>query len=50
MIEEIKILINEYSNWLKDKTALKEIADFVEITTPYLDRHNDYFQIYVKKR
>ena len=26
MIEEIKILINEYSNWLKDKTALKEIA------------------------
>ncbi len=49
MIEEIKILINEYSNWLKDKTALKEMANFVEITTPYLDRHNDYFQIYIKK-
>ena len=25
------------------------MLDFVEITTPYLDRHNDYFQIYMKK-
>jgi hypothetical protein len=23
---------------------------YVEITTPYLDRHNDYTQIYVRKK
>ena len=26
-----------------------ESSSWVEITTPYLDRHNDYLQIYVKK-
>ena len=27
----------------------KEINDYLEITTPFLDRHNDHMQIYVKK-
>jgi len=36
-------------NWLRDKTALRQIGNYVEITTPYLDRHNDYMQIFVKK-
>lgn len=49
MIEEIQKLIDNYLNWLKDRTSLKEINDVVEITTPFLDRHNDYIQIYVKK-
>ena len=34
---------------MKDKTVLRQIKDWVEITTPYLDRHNDYLQIYVKR-
>ncbi len=42
-------LIDNYYKWLKDQTAWKEIEDFVEITTPYLDRHNDYIQIYLKQ-
>jgi len=52
MIEEVQAidsLITEYYNWLKDKTALKRVGDYVEITTPYLDRHNDYMQIYAKR-
>jgi hypothetical protein len=49
MSNEIKDLIEKYLNWLKDKTVLREIGDYVEITTPYLDRHNDYIQIYVKR-
>ena len=29
---------------------LREVNDqYVEITTPYLDRHNDYTQIYVRR-
>ncbi|MCK5877813.1 MAG: DUF1828 domain-containing protein [Candidatus Marithrix sp.] len=49
MINEIEKLTQEYFSWLKDKTILKQLKGWVEITTPYLDRHNDYIQIYVKK-
>ena len=49
MISEIKKLLEQYRIWLDDHTFLREINDWVEITTPYLDRHNDYIQIYVRK-
>src|SRR5213594_1651395 len=49
MIDEIQKLIEDYAAWLKDKTSLRKIDDWVEITTPYLDRHNDYLQIYARK-
>lgn len=49
MIEEIRALLDRYSAWLRDKTSLREINDWVEITTPYLDRHNDYLQIYARR-
>jgi Domain of unknown function DUF1829/Domain of unknown function DUF1828 len=28
---------------------LRQVQDWTEITTPYLDRHNDYLQIYVRR-
>jgi hypothetical protein len=49
MIDEIQKLLNQYLSWLKDKTALRQVKDWIEITTPYLDRHNDYLQIYVRR-
>lgn len=49
MIQEIHRLLEDYQAWLKDKTTLRQIDDWVEITTPYLDRCNDYIQIYAKK-
>ncbi|HEY3911223.1 MAG TPA: DUF1829 domain-containing protein [Stellaceae bacterium] len=49
MIDEIEHLLSDYVAWLKDKTVLRQIDEWVEITTPYLDRHNDYVQIYAKK-
>ena len=50
MIREIDTLLNGYTRWLRDKTILKQIdTDWVEITTPYLDRHNDCLQIYARK-
>ena len=48
MIDEIQQLTNTYHNWLSEKTILREIRDWVEITTPFLDRHNDHMQIYAK--
>lgn len=49
MMEEITTLVQRYRSWLKDKTALREIGDHIEITTPFLDRHNDMIQIYARK-
>ena len=48
-VQDIQNLIDDYHVWLKDKTVLNQIDQWVEITTPYLDHHNDYLQIYVKK-
>jgi hypothetical protein len=48
--EEIQKLLDSYLQWLRDKTILREVGDWVEITTPYLDRHNDYVQIYAQRQ
>jgi hypothetical protein len=49
MIQDIQKLLDDYLAWLKDKTQFRQIDQWVEITTPYLDRHNDYIQIYARK-
>jgi hypothetical protein len=49
MIDEVQKLLEQYQLWLKDKTSLRQVKDWIEITTPYLDRHNDYIQIYVRR-
>jgi hypothetical protein len=49
MIAEVQKLLEEYIAWLKDNTTLREVEDSVEITTPYLDRHNDHIQIYAQR-
>ena len=47
-VEEIENLLRDYRAWLRDKTTLRQVnGEWVEITTPYLDRHNDALQIYV---
>lgn len=48
-MSEIDNLIEGYWRWLRDKTTVNKTKDWFEITTPYLDRHNDYVQIYAKK-
>ncbi len=48
--DEIENLVKNYYDWLKDKTSLTSLHDqWVQITTPFLDRHNDSLQIYAKK-
>lgn len=49
MIEEAQNLMDRYWAWLRDQTTLRKVGDWVEITTPYLDRHNDYLQIYARR-
>ena len=49
MIPELQSFIDQYYGWLREKTTLREISDWVEITTPHLDRHNDQLQIYARR-
>lgn len=46
---ECQDLINKYTDWLKQNINIKDRNGICEITTPFLDRHNDCLQIYVKK-
>ena len=48
MMIDYKILVNNYIEWLRQKIHVEDINGIYEITTPFLDRHNDHIQIYVK--
>lgn len=50
MIDEITNLLDEYRGWLAERSPVQQIGNVVEVTTPYLDRHNDYIQLYVLRR
>lgn len=48
-IRDIESLVHGYTKWIRDNTFLRQVHDnWVVITTPYLDRHNDCLQIYVR--
>ncbi|MCD6309699.1 MAG: DUF1828 domain-containing protein [Candidatus Eremiobacteraeota bacterium] len=42
-------LVNSYTEWLRREIQAENIKGICAITTPFLDRHNDQIQIYVKK-
>lgn len=42
--------VDNYLKWLKDSIIEKETGDCTEITTPFLDRHNDWIQIYIERK
>lgn len=49
MFENCQNLVDTYINWLRQKISIENLNGTCEITTPFLDRHNDWLQIYVKK-
>lgn len=44
---ECEQLIAEYIGWLRQQMRAEKVGKWCEITTPFLDRHNDKLQIYV---
>lgn len=42
-------LIDSYVQWLKTRITAVPLNGACEITTPFLDRHNDRLQIYIQK-
>jgi hypothetical protein len=47
--EESEKLIQSYIEWFKKKIDVKDINGVYEVITPFLDRHNDYITLYIKK-
>ena len=47
---ECERLIAEYLSWLKQGLRVNELESGCQISTPFLDRHNDGIEIYVEKR
>src|SRR3989344_77418 len=51
MTLDSKKIIENYVNWLKDNLKFKDISsNVVKIQTPFVDSHNDYIVIYIKKK
>ena len=41
--------ITQYTKWFKDNSAQRFVNGFYEISTPFLDTHNDIIQFYVQR-
>lgn len=41
-------LIANYHDWLRAGTSVRDAGEWVEITTPFLDRHNDCLQVFLQ--
>jgi len=47
--QECDLLIESYIEWLKRGLSVDQMGNVCELTTPFLDRHNDHLQIYAVK-
>jgi len=45
----VQNMIENYANWLKSEITTSQFGDYTELTLPYVDRFNDYLQIYAKR-
>jgi len=48
--EECEQLIESYVQWLRKGLSVERLDQACELTTPFLDRHNDHLLIYAVKR
>jgi hypothetical protein len=47
--EECQQLVDSYLSWLKEGLSVATVGESCELTTPFLDRHNDHLQIYAAR-
>lgn len=48
--DECQRLIDSYVDWLRRGLSVEEVGGACELTTPFLDRHNDHLQVYAKRQ
>lgn len=47
ILDSIK-LKEKYINWLEEEITVNKIGEYLEITSPFFDRYNDYLHVYAK--
>lgn len=47
---ECQKLIDAYVGWLRQGLSVDDVGEACELTTPFLDRHNDHLQVYATRR
>ena len=47
LLDPIKVK-EKYIKWLEQEISVNKIGEYLEITSPFLDRYNDYLQVYAK--
>jgi hypothetical protein len=47
---ECQKLIDGYVEWLRRGISVEEVGEACELTTPFLDRHNDHLQVYATRK
>ena len=47
---ECQKLIDTYIGWLRQGLSVEDVGESCELTTPFLDRHNDHLQVYALRR
>ena len=47
--QECEQLVEAYVKWLRKGLSVEKLEEAYELTTPFLDRHNDHLQIYAVK-
>lgn len=51
MTTDSDLLISSYLSWLKNDVSAASLSETIsELTTPFLDRHNDHLQVYAERR
>ncbi len=48
--DECQSLIDAYVSWLRAGLSVESLNGACELTTPFLDRHNDHLQVYAVKQ
>ncbi|MBM4443165.1 MAG: DUF1828 domain-containing protein [Candidatus Rokubacteria bacterium] len=48
--KDCELLIDEYMRWLRQQVEINEVGDACQISTPFVDRHNDAIEIFVERQ
>jgi len=49
LVDEVNVLVNQYLDFMRNRINLREVGKHVAISTPFLNRHNDGYVIFVNK-
>jgi hypothetical protein len=51
MSGDAALLVDSYLNWIRKDVATVSLSDTItELTTPFVDRHNDHLQVYAERK